>query len=129
MLQAADRTPVVENAWLPAQPGEKSVGDPIFSADSATVALQVAERIVLFDIASLRALDASIPLPPGAGLTVADAAKEGWLAGSTTRYAFDASPQSWLAAACRLAGGPMAEDTWRGYLGDNRPFAPACRIP
>ena len=127
VMKAADQTPIADNAELPVEPGEKSSGRPVFSADSATIALQVSDRIVLFDVSTLRALDASIPLPPGARLTGTEPAKHGWLAGSATaRYALDADPQSWLATACSLAGGPMAPEPWKRYLGDNRPYAPAC---
>jgi hypothetical protein len=128
VLNAGDRTAVVENAELPVEPGEKSAGAPVFSADSETIALQVAERIVLFDMPTRRALDASIPLPPGTTLAGAAPVKPGWLANSASvRHAFDADPQTWLAMACRLAGGPMAPEPWKRFLGDNRPYAPACR--
>ena len=130
LVNAADLAPIAENAELPVEPGEKSSGSPVFSADSATIALQVAERIVLFDVSTVRAFDASIPLPPGTSLVGADPARLGWLATSpASRYAFDADPQTWLALACRLAGGPMAPEPWKRYLGDNRPYAPACRNP
>ena len=128
VIGAADRRPIAENSELPAEPGEKSSGPPVFSADSQTIALQVSNRIVLWDVASRRALDASIPLPPGAALAGAEAAKAGWRASAAgSQYGFDVNPAAWRDIACRLAGGPLALEDWKRYIGDTRPYAPTCR--
>ncbi len=128
VLRASDGTPVAENAELPVEPGERSVGAPIFAADSHTIALQIADRVLLWDVASGRALDAAIPLPPGGTLAGADAARAGWLARvGNAGYAFDTTPDAWRDSACRLAGGPIPADRWTRHLGDGRPYMPACR--
>lgn len=128
VLRASDGAPVAENAELPVEPGERSVGAPVFSADSRTIALQVEGRALLWDVAGRRALDAAIPLPPGGTLVGADTARWGWLARvGSAGSAFDATPDAWRDIACRLAGGPIAVDRWTHYLGDSRPYVPACR--
>ncbi|MGZ8260899.1 MAG: hypothetical protein ACXWUL_10165, partial [Caldimonas sp.] len=127
VLHAADRAPVVENAELPVEPGEKA-GRPVFSADSKTIALDVSGKLVLWDMATLRAFDTSIALPPGSTLAAAQPGTDGWLATSReAHYAFDANPETLREIVCRLAGGPLSLERWKRYLGDNRPYATACR--
>ena len=47
-------------------------------------------------------------------------------AGDTgTVVSWNLDPDSWLAAACRLAGRDLTEQEWRNYL-PNRPFKPVC---
>ena len=131
VLRASDRMPVADKAELPVEPGEKSLGAPVFSADSATIAMQVATRAVLWGLAAMLPVDAGLPLPPGTRLVGAEAEAAVWLASAgpsaTEHFAFDANPATWSALACKLAGGPMTETQWKRYLGDQRAFAPACR--
>ena len=153
LLHAKDRSVAVESGWLPTAPGEQSNGMPVFTADSSMVALQIGDRVLLWDIANMRAWDAALPLPPGTTIALAPhAAGEpasgtslptlaarpgvaGWAhiakapgTGTQASYfdiALDAN--AWSAAACRLAGGPLSEADWRRYFGKDRPYAPVCR--
>ena len=131
IVRAADRVPLVERADLPAESGEKVSGTPVFAADSSTIAMQVSARVLLWDMTTMQALDASIPLPPGASLFGALPAGAGWLARSGDpafeRYRFDTDPDAWRTTACTLAGRSMTAEEWKRYLGDGRGFSHACR--
>jgi hypothetical protein len=143
LLQAKDRSVAVESGWLPTAPGEKSNGIPVFTADSSMVALQVSNRVVLWDIANQRAWDAALPLPPGTTLALAPgtpaiklAARPGVADWAHTASGNDArathfdialDPNAWSQAACSLAGGPLSQADWRRYFGADRPYAPVCR--
>ena len=128
LLHAKDRSVAVESGWLPTGPAEKSNGIPVFSADSSMVALQVSDRVVLWDIGH-GAWDSALPLPPGTTIALAPdvpggtpgvepvpklAARPGvagWAniakAPGTSAQAvyFDIAldPKAWSAAACTLA--------------------------
>lgn len=153
LLHAKDRRVAVESGWLPTEPGEKSNGIPVFTDDSSMVGLQVSDRVVLWDIAEMRAWDSALPLPPGTTITLAPGARSdsagitpvpqlaarpgvaGWAnAADASRTAaqvihFDVAldPKAWSLAACKLAGGPMSEADWRRHFGEDRHYSPVCR--
>jgi WD40 repeat protein len=157
LLHAKDRSVAVESGWLPTGPAEKSNGIPVFSADSSIVALQVSDRVVLWDIGHMRAWDSALPLPPGTTIALAPdmpdstsgdtpdvkpvpklAARPG-VAGwaniakapgtGTQAVYFDIAldPKAWSVVACSLAGGPLSVADWHRYFGNDRPYAPVCR--
>jgi len=153
LLHAKDRSVAVESGWLPTGPAEKSNGIPVFSADSSMVALQVGDRVVLWDIGHMRAWDSTLPLPPGTTIALAPdmpsnthgvaavpklAARPGVAGWANTAKApgdgaqalyFDIAldPKAWSVAACSLARGPLSAADWRRYFGNDRPYAPVCR--
>lgn len=130
VVRASDRTPVVDGAVLPADPGERILGEPVFAADGTAIAVQVAQRLLFVDLATSTPLDAALPLPPGASLRGASAQPPGWLAagaGTGDAFFFGTDPADWLRAACALAGRTLTPQEWRRHLGAERAYAPACR--
>lgn len=127
LWRAPQRSVVVDKGALPTEPGLKSVGPPVFAADSSLVALQVADRLAIWDLHANQALDATLPLPPGTNLAGADG--RGWLAATPQRtlLAFGLKTAAWRDAACALAGRALTPDQWRQHLGADRPYAPVCR--
>ena len=145
LLQASDRRKVVDSGWLPTEPGEQSLGPPIFTADTALAALQVGDRAVLWDMAEMRAWDTAAPLPPGTrlapsppvganqlprlGARLGTGGPLGELGQPPPAWHFELpiDPADWATQACALAGQPLSEADWRRYFGSERPYAPVCR--
>jgi hypothetical protein len=153
LLHAKDRSVAVESGWLPTGPGEQSNGIPVFTADSSMLALQVADRVVLWDIGHMRAWDSALPLPPGTTIALApdvpgdtpgvepvpklaartgvagwaNIAKAPGIGAEAVYFDIALDPKAWSVAACSLAGGPLSVADWRRYFGNDRPYAPVCR--
>jgi hypothetical protein len=145
LLQASDRRSVVDSGWLPTEPGEKSKGLPVFTADTALAALQVGDRAILWDMGEMRAWDAAAPLPPGTSLASSPPVGADRLPRLAARlgtggpldefgrpppawhFELAIDPAGWAAQACALAGEPLSEADWLRYFGSERPYAPVCR--
>jgi hypothetical protein len=131
LLRGADRQPVVDGAELPAEPGERIVAGPVFAADSSELAVQVGERLLFWDLPAAEPLDAALALPPGTRLIGASPDGTGWLAGTDAKadghVVFGTGRRTWVRAACTLAGRTLTAEEWRRHVGDERPYAPACR--
>jgi WD40 repeat protein len=130
VLRGADRQPVVDGAELPAEPGERIVAGPVFSADGSWLAVQVGQRLLFWDLSAGEPLDATIALPPGTHLIGALPDGTGWLAGTDAkaeqRLVFSTDRSDWVKAVCTLAGRTLTVDEWRRRVGNDRPYAPAC---
>ena len=122
---------LVDDAELPGGPGTAVKGDPVFSADGSLLALQVADRLALWDLGAGRALGAMLPLPAATQLVGALPAGAGWLASigptASEHFAFVADPQRWSGTVCQLAGRALTHEEWRRYMGNDRPYEPVCR--
>ena len=130
LARAADGRVVVDGAELPAERGDAVTAGPVFSADSGQIAVQVDQRLLFWDVPAAAPLDAALALPPDARLGGAAASGRGWTAdvpgARDGGFVFDADPAHWSASACALAQRPWTPAQWRRYVGDDRPFEPAC---
>jgi hypothetical protein len=130
VLRGDDRRTVVDGADLPGEPGERIDSVPVFAADASRLAVQVGERLVLWDLPAAEPLEATLPLPPGTRLIGAAPDGAGWLAGTdakaTGHFAFGVDRAAWVKAACTLASRVLTPEEWRLYVGSGRAYAPAC---
>ena len=122
---------LVDDAELPGGPGAVVKGDPVFAADGALLALQVADRLALWDLKAGRALDALLPLPVSTQVIGALPAGAGWLASTgrnaSEHFVFVADPQQWSKTVCTLAARALTREEWRRYMGIDRAYEPVCR--
>ncbi|MGN6377328.1 MAG: nSTAND1 domain-containing NTPase [Gaiellales bacterium] len=85
-------------------------------------------RAQLWDVAS-RTLIAEFPAGPGLpGVAVTPDGRE--MVTTSKRgimTVLPLSPAVWLAAACRIADGPLTRSQWRAFIPD-LPYQPACRV-
>lgn len=133
VLRGADRQAIADGVELPGDPGERIDAGPVFSADSSELAVQVGHRLLFWDLPAAEPLDAALPLPPGARLIGTAPDGTGWLAATadTTQEAgehfiFGTDRSVWARMACALAGRALTVEEWRRYVGNERPYAPAC---
>lgn len=131
VLRGADRQIVVDGAELPAEPGERIDAGPAFAADGSQLAVQVGQRLLFWDLPASAPLDPALALPPGARLIGAAPDGRGWLARTDApageRFIFGTDRSAWASAACALAGRALTVEEWHRHVGDDRPWAPACR--
>ena len=133
VLRGADRQAVADGAELPGDPGERIDAGPVFSADSSQLAVQVGHRLLFWDLPAAEPLDAALALPPGTRLIGLAPDGTGWLAGPDgaspkpgEHFIFDTDRGAWVREACTLAGRALSVEESRRYVGDERPYAPAC---
>lgn len=103
----------------------------MFSPDSRLLVLAGQTRLNLFDMRSLRRVDASVPL--GEGQQVLGFLNDRWplwLADTTADrlLTLDLQPDTLADWACTLAARELTPAEWTRYLGDGRPLAPRCRV-
>ena len=144
VVRAKDHQVLLDGAELQGEMGESIVVGPVFAPDSSRLAFQVRQkvtsdvidvdqlrdRLLLWDLRAAAPLDGPIALPIGTGLTGAASDGTGWIAGSDSKvgehFFFDTDMTHWARVSCSLAGRTLTVEEWRRYVGDERPYAPAC---
>jgi hypothetical protein len=127
LLRARDRVALVDRFELAFDQEGQLEAEPVFSADSSMLALQLGEQLMLWDLSTMQPLDQGLQLPLDTKLVAARADPRGWIAtDGSHRYEFDSDPATLAQTACRLAGRKLSPPEWKHYLGDGK-YPPSCR--
>lgn len=120
----------VQRAELDIDSNDFAGPEAMFSPDSRTLVLAGPSRLNLFDIASLRRADTSLPLGEGVEvLGFLDGRWPLWLVDTRADrlLTLDLRPETLADWACRLAGRSLTTAEWTRHMGKERPYAPHCR--
>ena len=132
LLSLPDLQLRVQRAELDIDANDFAGPEAMFSPDSHTLMFAGETRLSLFDIASMRRMDATVPLGDGVKvLGFLNGRWPLWLADTRTGrlLTLDVRREALADWACQLAGRSLTTAEWTRYLGNERPYAPRCKPP
>lgn len=130
LLSLPDLQLRVQRAELDIDANDFAGPEAMFSPDSHTLMFAGETRLSLFDIASMRRMDATVPLGDGVKvLGFLNGRWPLWLADTRTGrlLTLDVRREALADWACQLAGRSLTTAEWTRYLGNERPYAPRCK--